>query len=77
MSTIEKLKEIFRDVFDDEALIITSTTSPDDITEWDSLAQITIISQVQDAFEIEFEIEEITAFENVESLLNVIERKLG
>ena len=39
----EGLNEIFRDVFDDDSLVVTETTTAADIEEWDSLANINII----------------------------------
>ena len=37
---MEKIQDIFRDVFDDEELVVEDSTSSDDIEEWDSLSHI-------------------------------------
>ena len=39
------LEAIFRDVFDDEDILINVATTANDIDEWDSLAQIRLILQ--------------------------------
>lgn len=51
----ERLNEVFRDVFDDDALVIGESTTPDDIDDWDSLAQITLIAAVEHEFGIRFD----------------------
>lgn len=75
MSALERLRQIFRDIFDDEALNITPETTPDDIEDWDSLAQISIISSAQDEFGVEFDIGEIADITDVGSLLALIDKK--
>lgn len=50
------LSQVFCEVFDDETLSVTEQTSPDDIDDWDSLAQITLIAAVENTFGIRFDI---------------------
>ena len=40
---LEKLTSIFRDLLDDEEIILTRESTAQDIEEWDSLNQIKII----------------------------------
>ena len=40
---LEKLTQIFQDVFDDEDIALTPNSTAHDIDEWDSLNQIKII----------------------------------
>ena len=39
----EKLTGIFRDVFNDDALLISDRTTAADIEDWDSLEQINLV----------------------------------
>ena len=41
-----RLNAVFRDVFDDETLTVSDTTTADDIDDWDSLMNITLIAAV-------------------------------
>lgn len=56
----EKLNKVFRDVFDDESITVNETTTAKDIEEWNSLTHITLISEISDEFDVEFEIGDVT-----------------
>ena len=47
MDILEKLEIIFRDVFDDENIILTNETTANDIEDWDSLAQINLLVAIK------------------------------
>lgn len=40
---LEKLNEVFHDVFDNNDIVVTEQTNANDIEEWDSLIHITLI----------------------------------
>ena len=69
----EKLNEVFSDVFDEDITVTGETTSAD-ITEWDSLTHITLISEVEDAFGIKFSMKEVLGMENVGEMVDIIAR---
>ena len=73
-SILEKLTDIFRDVFDDESMELDNTTSPNDVDDWDSLAQIRLIVSVEGDFNIKFNINELGKLKNVGDLISAIER---
>lgn len=76
MSTIlEELQKIFRDVFDDEELILNEGTGPDDIEDWDSLAQMELLAIVTQKYEIQITPEEMLALKTVGDIAALIERK--
>jgi len=68
----EKLNEVFRDVFDDETIELTDATTADDIEDWDSLMHITLISEVEDAFDVHFSMKEVTGMHNVGEMVAII-----
>ena len=51
-----RLTKVFRDVFDDESIVLTDQTGPDDIDDWDSLAHISLIAAVENEFGIRFNV---------------------
>ena len=68
----EKLNEIFRDVFDDEALTVTETTTAGDVDGWDSLTHITLLATVEDEFDIKFSMKAVQHLANVGELAELI-----
>lgn len=49
---IEALNDIFKEVFEDDTLSISIEDSSDTIEGWDSLAQILLLSQIEDRFDV-------------------------
>ncbi|MCF2674686.1 acyl carrier protein [Fusobacterium varium] len=78
MKMKEKLQEIFRDIFDDEELVITEEMTAADIEDWDSLAQINLIIAIEKEFGVKFNLEEISKLKNIGEILEIIKiKKLG
>lgn len=69
---MERLTEIFRDVFDDESIEISDSTTADDIEAWDSLEHITLISAVEKAFKMRFTMREVSGMKNVGEMAEII-----
>jgi acyl carrier protein len=71
----EKLKEIFREVFDNPEIEVTPEMTADDIEEWDSMTHMNLIMMVELRFGIEFEQREVMRFENVGDLAYEIRKR--
>ena len=71
----EKLNEIFSDVFDEE-ITVTPETTADDIEDWDSLTHTTLISEVEDAFDIKFAMKDVLGMKNVGEMADIIEKNV-
>lgn len=72
----ENVQEIFRDVFDEEDLVITDETNAEDIEDWDSLAQVRLTVAIGKKFGIKFDFGELAALHNVGEMLELIEKKI-
>lgn len=72
---LSKLNEIFCDVFGGLSFVITEATNADDIEEWDSLSNITILASIQDEFGVSFSLDDISEMKNVGDILTAIEGK--
>lgn len=72
----EKLQDIFRDVFDDESIVLFDDMTSDDVEDWDSLSHINLISDIEAKFDITFSTDEILNAKNVGEFIAIIEAKL-
>ena len=68
----EKVTDIFRDVFDDDDLVIGDSTNSDDIEDWDSLEHIQLIVGMEKAFSVKFDIKTVNSLENVGQMVDLI-----
>jgi acyl carrier protein len=76
MEITEKLTEVFREVFDDESIVLSDDMTADDVDEWDSMSHVNLMLAIEIAFEIEFKQSEIQNFANVGELIQSIQGKL-
>lgn len=67
-----KVTEIFRDVFDDDTLVISDSTNSGDIEDWDSLEHIQLVVDMEKAFSIKFDIKTVNTLENVGQMVDLI-----
>jgi acyl carrier protein len=72
---VARLTLIFRDVFDDDALVVSEGMTAADVPTWDSLSNINMIIAVEKAFGVKFSIKDVRALKNVGELLALIKKK--
>ncbi len=72
-----KLTEVFRDVFDDESIELTETTTAADIEDWDSLSHIMLLSAVEDDFGIKFDMKAVQGLKDVGAMVDLIQETLA
>jgi acyl carrier protein len=70
-----KLTTIFRDVFDEDNLLLKPDTTADDVDGWDSLTHIRLVLAVSKAFGVKFSASEIGNLKNVGEFVALIEKK--
>lgn len=69
----QKINEIFRDVFDDEELVVSAETTAADIEGWDSLVHVNLVISIEKNFDIKFKMEEFSTLRNVGAMVELIE----
>ena len=72
---IARLQPIFRDVFDQDELVITRESSAKSVEGWDSLTHVTLVISIEQEFRIKFGLGELQDLENVGGMVDLIRRK--
>ena len=72
---LEKVKEVFREVFNDPKLGITEQTNASHVAGWDSFAHINLIVALEERFQISFTTKEISSLTCVGDLLQLLHKK--
>ncbi|MDR1800814.1 MAG: acyl carrier protein [Lachnospiraceae bacterium] len=74
---LNRFNLVFRDVFDDETIIVTDATTADDIEDWESLTHINLILAIEEEFGIKFTMSEVTLMKNVGEMADIVLEKTG
>jgi acyl carrier protein len=72
---VSRLTPIFRDVFNDDALVVTDTMTAAEVPAWDSLSNINMIIAAEKTFGVKFSIKDVRSLKNVGELLELIKKK--
>ena len=76
METLEKVIEIIAGICDVEKSEINENSTIGDFPAWDSVGHLTILSSVEEAFDISFEPEEMMELEDVKDIVEAVNAKL-
>ena len=77
MSTMDRVAEIIRNVFDNDTAQIGRHTTAHDVDGWDSLSHVNLIVALESAFSIRFGQKELLTFKNVGDLVDGIDARLA
>jgi len=72
-----KLQEIFREVTDEEEVVINYDTVADDVEGWDSLTHVQLVVAIEKYFKIKFTSLEVLSWKKVEDMVNSILAKVN
>lgn len=73
---LKELNNIFIDVLENDEILISETTTSNDLDDWDSLNHIHLVVEIEKFFKIRFTSLEITTWNNIGDLITSIEAKL-
>ena len=72
-----KLTDVFHDVFDDDSIVLSDSTTSNDVEDWDSLEHINLVVAVEKCFAIKFNMGEVAKLKNVGEMTDLILSKVN
>lgn len=65
-----RMQDVFREVFDNDEILLSDNISAEDIEEWDSLGHIQLIKAIEKEFGIRLTAREMRSWDNVGEMLD-------
>ncbi len=72
MGNLEKYNKIFVDVLDANQEQLNDSFSVENTEKWDSIAHITLIGEIEDAFDIMLDAEDIISFSSYKGGIEIL-----
>ena len=74
---LNQVQDIFRSILDNEDIVLSDSSTAEDIEEWDSLSHIQLIKAIEKTFSIRFSSREILSWNKVGEMIDCIGEKLN
>jgi acyl carrier protein len=74
---MERLTDVFREIFDDDRLALRDETVAADVPDWDSVNHVKLVVAIEESFGVEFSNREIAGWENVGDIRRALAAKLS
>lgn len=72
-----RLQGIFREIFDQPALVLTAELSPATLSEWDSVAMVQLVLATEQEFGVRFTTDEVASIKCAGDFLTLLAAKAG
>ena len=69
---LQGLTDIFREVFEDDTIVLTPDTTADDIDRWDSMSQVTLAVEIEHRFHVKIGSARMEEMRSVAGLIHLI-----
>lgn len=73
---VEKLTEIFHEVFADNTIVLSEEMTANDVDNWDSMTHMVLITTIEKNFCIKFKLRDLNKMKKVGDLVELISSKL-
>jgi len=74
-STMDRLNQVFRNVFDDDEMNVTREMTAEDVEGWDSVMHVTLLVNVEKAFGVKFNSSAVASLKSVGDLADLIDAR--
>lgn len=68
----QRIAEVFNAVFQLPPEQLSDSLTPQDVAGWDSLGHVRLVTQLQEQFGVEFEVDEIMRMETVGEIKKIV-----
>jgi len=72
---LPKIQKAFQESFGIEATAVTMETAPGAVPGWDSMGHLTLATNLEQAFGVSFDVDELMEMENVQAIVPIIQGK--
>lgn len=76
-NTLNRVQNVFRNLFDDSDLRVDRDTTAADVPNWDSMMHVSLMLAMEREFRVRFTSSEVASMKNVGELIDLIDRKAG
>jgi acyl carrier protein len=77
MDVHQRLERVFKDAFNDEALVLRDEMTSQDIPGWDSVHHINLMFAIESSFGVQFVGNELAELKNVGELKALLAKRSG
>lgn len=74
MNNLEKYNKVFCEVFNVDELNLNENFTAEAVEKWDSITQMSLVNQLEDCFEIMFEIDDIIEFISYKAGMEILKK---
>lgn len=74
MNNIDKLKEAFAEALQIDASKVVNELKYQSIPEWDSISHMVLITELEDAFDISIETDDVIDMSSVDKAISIIKK---
>lgn len=72
---LAEVQEVFRDVLENDDIVLTPETTANDVEDWDSLSHIQLIVAIEKKLKTKFTSKEILSWSNISEMVDCISSK--
>lgn len=74
---LPEIQDVFRDIFDDDTLVITRESNASTVEDWDSLAHVNLVTAIEKKYRIKFGLGELQELKNVGDMIDLVQKKIA
>ena len=77
LNVLPKVQEAFKATFNVDPQSVTIDTTPNDVPDWDSVGHLSLGANLEEAFKITLDVDDLMEMESVRDIVRIINAKLS